>query len=396
MHRRGGPPDSEYYDLLGVPTDASEDQIKTAYKKLARQYHPDRLVGKDPEEVEAANAKFQAIASAYAVLVDPQQRSKYDAMGKEGLERGAGRSPFSAFFGEDDDAPQKGKSLKKNLVCTLADLYNGKEISLEASRQVICSVCSGSGSSRPGVDATCKGCRGQGVTVQMLRQGFTVFQQQVPCDDCDGSGFCIPPEDMCQKCSGQRTLEEAKTVKVEIEKGMSWGQRLCFYGEGDQQPDGVHGDLYVQLVPPADQEKADLQRDGNNLIMQKKISLVDALCGSPFIFEHFDGRKLLCELPTPGIVQTADKKKIIGAGMPVMNQPGKFGDLFLIFLVMLPESVTPEQIAALKAIWPQAPLEFKEDEVTKVVLEHLSEDELEEEEPEEEHEHEGGPSCVSQ
>lgn len=221
MHKmhRGGPPDTEYYDLLGVPTDASEDAIKASYKKLARQYHPDRLVGKEPEEVEAANAKFQAIASAYAVLVDPQQRAKYDAMGKEGLERGAGRSPFGAFFGEDDDAPQKGKSLKKPLECTLADLYNGKETTIDITRNVICEECKGSGSNRPGVDATCKGCKGQGATIQMVRHGMTIFQQQVPCDDCGGSGFSIPPEDMCSKCSGERIVEEAKNIKVEIEKG---------------------------------------------------------------------------------------------------------------------------------------------------------------------------------
>jgi len=397
---RGGPPaqeDNEYYELLGVSRDATEDEIKAAYKKFARVYHPDRLVGKPEEERAAAQAKFQEISHANAVLSDPQQRAKYDQFGKEGLEKGhPGNShPFSRFFGGDDDDErvQKGKSMKKAFPCTLHDLFNGKTENLPVSRQVICSVCSGTGSNRPGVNASCKKCRGTGATVQMMRAGNTLFQQQVECPDCDGSGSSLPEEDRCAKCHGEKTYEETKEVKVELEKGMQWGQQMCFYGEGHEQPDGVHGDLILQLVPPEDQEKADIQRDGNNIIYQKKLHFVDALCGCEFIYEHFDGKKYLCTVPAGEIVQTGDRKKLPGLGMPVMNKPGIVGDLYFIFLVMLPENITPEQAAQLQAIWPKTKLEYNEAEVTRTQLVQLAEGEGEEESEEDPHEGEG-PSCV--
>lgn len=167
---------------------------------------------------------------------------------------------------------------------------------------------------------------------------------------------------------------------------------MCYYGEGDEQPDGVHGDLYFQLVPPPNAEKDDLQRDGNNLIYQKKLSLIDALCGCDFIFEHLDGRKLLCSFPKGEIVQTGDKKKIPNQGMPLMNKP-EFGHLYLLMVVEVPKNVTPEQLELLKSIWPPTKLEFKESEVTKVQLAELEDGEEDDEFQEQEHEQEG-PSCV--
>jgi len=351
----GGPAgevdNEEYYKVLGVSKDASESELKKAYRKLALKNHPDK--GGDPE-------LFKEITVAYEVLSDPEKRQMYDKYGKEGVENGGGGGAdpsdiFSQFFGggggRRQRGPQKGEDLMHPLKVTLEDLYNGKTVKLAVNRDVICAKCEGRGGPE-GAEKSCEPCSGRGVKVQLRQIGPGMVQQmQTVCPDCRGQGKTIPKEVRCNDCKGKKVSKARKVLEVHIEKGMKNGQKITFHGEADQAPGQEPGDIIFVV-----QEKPHsvFQRKGSNLIMEKTLNLNEALCGFEFVVDHLDGRKLAVKSNPGEVIKPNEFKAIHNEGMPHHGNPFVKGQLVILFKIEFPESgtLTSSQIASLKKTLP--------------------------------------------
>uniref|UniRef100_A0A6I8RBD2 DnaJ homolog subfamily A member 1 n=1 Tax=Xenopus tropicalis TaxID=8364 RepID=A0A6I8RBD2_XENTR len=283
--------ETAYYDTLGVKPNATPDEIKKAYRKLALKYHPD----KNPKEGE----KFKLISQAYEVLSDPKKRDLYDQGGEQAIkEGGMGGGNFSSpmdifdmFFGGGGrmNREKRGKNVVHQLAVSLNDLYNGTSRKLALQKNVICSKCEGYGGKKGAVEK-CTTCKGRGVQVRVQQIGPGMVQQiQSMCSDCHGEGERINQKDRCKQCSGKKVVREKKILEVHINKGMKDGQKIMFSGEGDQEPGLEPGDVVIVL----DQKEHDVyQRQQNDLIMKMNITLVEALCGFKKPIETMDGRIL--------------------------------------------------------------------------------------------------------
>lgn len=355
-------PDTKYYDVLGVSKDAGENEIKKAYRKLALVYHPD----KNPDAAE----KFKEISEAYEVLSDPEKRRIYDEYGEEGLKGGPGGAGgfhsaediFAQFFGGGmfgggrggggRRGPSKSEDVQYPLKVTLEELYNGATRKIAISRSRVCQSCKGVGATKADAVATCQGCRGQGYKIYLQRVGPGMAHQvQTVCPDCKGAGKSVDPKFKCSVCNGEKTMQEKKVIDVHVEKGMSHGQRIRFSGEADQTADLAAGDLYVVLQQA---EHETMSRQGLDLVMERKISLIDALCGCKFVVKHLDNRKLLISTREGTVIKPGDVKTVIGEGMPKAGEPFTKGNLYIKFDVEFPESLKKEQIAALEAVFGPA------------------------------------------
>eukprot|EP01087_Luapelamoeba_hula_P014125 TRINITY_DN408_c0_g1_i1.p1 TRINITY_DN408_c0_g1~~TRINITY_DN408_c0_g1_i1.p1 ORF type:complete len:432 (-),score=75.67 TRINITY_DN408_c0_g1_i1:20-1231(-) len=364
--------DTKLYDLLGVPPTASPADLTKAYKQKARQYHPDRnLNSPDAEE------KFKEIKNAYEILADAEKRQLYDRFGEEGLKeggpggRGGGFDLFSELFGMRQGGggrQRRGEDLVHRLAVTLEDLYNSKETKLALRKNVVCAECEGKGSSKPGAVSNCADCRGQGVKVTLRQVGPGMVQQlQMECSKCSGRGEIIREKDRCKKCGGEKVVQEKKILDVYIEKGMSHKQKLTFSGEGDQEPGVIPGDVVVLLVQ---EQHSVFTRDGGDLIIEKEITLYEALCGFSFVVKHLDGRVLLVKSKPGEIIKPGDVKEIPNEGMPTHRQPFDKGVLVIKFSIQFPSSISAEHASTLANVLPQpAPLgALKMEEVEEVSL----------------------------
>ncbi|PHT34937.1 Chaperone protein dnaJ 3 [Capsicum baccatum] len=363
MFGRGGKKQSDntrYYEILGVSKNATEDEIKKAYRKAAMKNHPDK--GGDPE-------KFKELAQAYEVLSDSQKREIYDQYGedalKEGMGGGGGRHDpfdiFESFFGGNPFGgggsgrgrrQRRGEDVVHPLKVSLEDLYSGITKKLSLSRNVICSKCSGKGS-KSGASTKCSGCKGTGMKVSIRQLGPGMIQQmQHPCNECKGTGETIDDKDRCPQCKGEKVVPEKKVLEVHVEKGMQNGQKITFPGEADEAPDTVTGDIVFVLQQ---KEHPRFKRKGEDLFVDHTLSLTEALCGFHFILTHLDGRQLLIK-SNPGEVVKPDQFKAINdEGMPVYQRPFMKGKLYIHFIVEFPDSLSPEQVQALEAILPARP-----------------------------------------
>lgn len=348
---RGGPSgpvdNNKFYEALGVPKNASAADIKKAYRKLALKNHPDK--GGDPE-------LFKDITVAYEVLSDPDKRELYDKYGEEGLQGGGGGGHpgadiFSQMFGGGmrQRGPQKGEDLTHPLKVSLEDLYNGKTVKLAVNRDVLCEGCSGRGGPE-GAETTCNTCNGRGMRVQLRQIAPGMVQQvQSVCSDCRGQGKSIREADRCKACKGNKVTKERKVLEVHIEKGMRNGQRITFKGEADQAPGLVPGDIVFVVQ---EKEHNVFQRKGGNLIMEKKISLVEALCGFETIVEHLDGRHIHVKSVAGEVIKPNQFKSVHGEGMPQHGNPFVKGQLVILFKIEFPTSVSADQARVLKSIFP--------------------------------------------
>ncbi len=233
---------TKYYDILGVSKNASQEDLKKAYRKAAIKNHPDK--GGDPE-------KFKELAQAYEVLSDPEKRDIYDQYGEDALKEGMGGGPgghdpfdiFQSFFGGNPFGgggssrgrrQRRGEDVIHPLKISLEDLYNGTSKKLSLSRNVICSKCKGKGS-KSGASMKCSGCQGSGMKVSIRHLGPSMIQQmQHPCNECKGTGETINDKDRCPQCKGEKVVQEKKVLEVIVEKGMQNGQRITFPGEADE------------------------------------------------------------------------------------------------------------------------------------------------------------------
>ena len=333
----------DYYEVLGVGRDASERDIKKAYKRLAMKYHPDRNPG-DKE----AEANFKEVKEAYEILTDSDKKAAYDQFGHAGVDpnRGAGGFGGGADFGDifgdvfgdifgggrrGQRQAARGADLRYNLELSLEEAVRGLSKELRIPTLATCDVCNGSGA-KPGTSATtCGTCHGSG-QVQM-RQGFFAVQQA--CPTCHGRGKII--KDPCSKCHGEGRVEKTKTLSVKIPAGVDTGDRIRLAGEGEAGEFGApSGDLYVQVSV---REHPIFVRDGNNLYCEVPISFSKAALGGEVQVPTLDGK---VSLKIPSETQTGRMFRLRGKGVKSVRSHA-VGDLLCKVVVETPVNLNERQ-----------------------------------------------------
>jgi len=353
--------ETEYYDLLGVAPQVDIADIKKAYKKMAIKYHPD----KNPNNPEAVD-KFKQVSEAYEVLSNEEKRKLYDQYGKEAMKEGVHSSAedifsqffgggFSSFFGGGggNRGPRKGDDIVHEIPCTLEDLYKGKTTKLAVTRNVICTKCEGSGTKDKNTPSgKCKTCDGRGIRIIMKQLGPGMIQQmQTVCNECGGKGETVKEEDKCKNCKGKKVTKEKKILQVYVDKGMKHGQKIVFSGEADEAPGVEAGDIIFVVT----EKKHDVfKRNGNDLLFEYKLTLLEALCGFSFTIKHLDERDLLIKSEKGDIIKLDDIRMLEGEGMPQHKRPFEKGNLYIHFTIEFPKqgSITPQQMKLLQEILP--------------------------------------------
>jgi molecular chaperone DnaJ len=334
----------DYYDVLGIGRNATEDEIRKAYRKLAFQYHPDR--NKDAGASEA----FKEATEAYEVLSSQDKRSMYDRYGHAATERGFGNGGFSAGFGFDDifesffgaggggarrSRVQRGNDLRADITLEFQEAVFGVEREISFQRHDTCGRCTGKGL-EPGKDPVpCVRCAGTG---EVRRVQQTVFGQMVNvsvCDQCRGEGSVI--KDPCTECRGRGTVMISKTLRVNIPPGIDDGAQIRLANEGEPGPrGGPPGHLYVVI---AVRQHDVFRRQGDDLIMELPINIAQAVLGDQIEIETLDGP---ATVTVPGGAQTGRTVRLRNLGVPHLRVPGR-GDLHVKLKIATPTKLTPEQ-----------------------------------------------------
>ncbi len=347
--------ETKFYDMLGVETTATNEQLKKSYRKLALKFHPD----KNPEGAE----KFKEISQAYEVLSDEKKRKLYDQGGEQALKEGGMggefHSPFDIFdmfFGggrrRQPGEKQRGRDTVHQIKVTLEDLYNGTTRQLSVQRNVICSGCNGIGGKEGSVEK-CKTCQGTGIFVKLRQIGPGMVQQiQQPCHECGQTGEKIKEKDRCKKCSGKKIVKEKKILECHVDKGMKDGQKITFRGEADQAPNTEPGDIVIVLD---EQEHDTFKRNGSDLVMNIDITLVEALCGFKRTVKTLDARTLLLTSHPGEVVKPGELKCVEEEGMPVYKHSILKGSLVVKFDVKFPENnwIANEKLSNLEKLLPK-------------------------------------------
>lgn len=286
------------------------------------------------------------------MLSDPEKRKLYDRYGRDGLRESGyqGRSAadiFEAMFGgmfggggEGRRGPQRGEDTVSAFSVSLEDLYVGRTQKLAITRNVLCQKCAGSGTKNGRAPEKCRTCDGRGVRIVVRQMGMFIQQAQSVCPDCNGKGEIVRDKDRCPNCSGKQVVSERKTIELVVEKGMRENQKITFSGEADQAPGVEAGDIVFVLKT---KEHPVFKRQGNDLIMERQIKLIEALTGVAFAFTHLDGRKVIVRSEPGQIVKPGDVLMVAEAGMPIHRRPYQFGNLFVKFNIVFP---TPQELAA--------------------------------------------------
>ncbi|TWH59922.1 molecular chaperone DnaJ [Desulfitobacterium sp. LBE] len=338
----------DYYEVLGVSNSADEQEIKKAYRKLARQYHPDVNPGdKDAEE------KFKEATEAYDVLSDTEKRARYDQMGHSafdpnqqgfggfGGDFGGFGDIFDMFFGggggggQRRQGPTRGNDLRYDLTITFEEAAFGTEKEIQVPRQETCTECHGSGSAPGTHPTTCSQCHGTGQVKATQRTPFGAIQTARTCPACNGSGQFISSP--CKECSGKGTTRKVKTIKVTVPPGSEDGLNLRFSGNGEAGlRGGPSGDLYVVLnVKP----HKFFEREGNDVYCEIPITFVQAALGSELDVPTLDGK---VKMKIPEGTQTATVFRLRGHGIPYRRGNGR-GDQHVRVVVATPTKLTDRQ-----------------------------------------------------
>jgi DnaJ family protein A protein 2 len=359
------------YDVLSMAKEASTNDIKKAYFKLAKEHHPDK--GGDPE-------KFKEIQAAYEVLSNPEKRETYDKYGLEGLTQGAGgMDPFADLLGGLFGGGRRGghghqkqqrkvKPVVKEIKVKLEDVYAGKLLKIPHKKQKVCEECSGKGGKNA---KKCTKCKGHGMVekIVQLGPGF-LSSSRAPCPDCNGEGTTYAKEDKCKVCTGKCVLQESKTLECPIEPGIPNEHTIQFHGDGDEIPDAMAGDLYIKiLIEP----HKTFERKGADLYYKKKITLYEALTGTTFQIEHLDGTKLTITSAPGDIIPHNTVKQISKKGMPFYKDAMGFGNLYIEFDVEFPKKNELKNLDQLKNILPVPKNPLNVDKKTCVVMQDYDE-----------------------
>ncbi|MCG9711983.1 molecular chaperone DnaJ [Shewanella insulae] len=334
----------DYYEVLGLGRDASEREIKKAYKRLAMKFHPDRNPGD-----KAAEASFKEVKEAYEILTDSDKKAAYDQFGHAGVDpnRGGGGFGGGADFGDvfgdvfgdifgggrrgGQRQAARGSDLRYNLELSLEEAVRGLTKELRIPTLTTCDLCDGSGAKKGSSPTTCGTCHGQG-QVQM-RQGFFAVQQA--CPTCHGRGKII--KDPCGKCHGEGRVEKSKTLSVKIPAGVDTGDRIRLSGEGEAGEFGAPpGDLYVQVTV---REHAIFVRDGNNLYCEVPISFSTAALGGEIEVPTLDGK---VNLKIPSETQTGRMFRLRGKGVKSVRSHA-VGDLLCKVVMETPVNLSDKQ-----------------------------------------------------
>lgn len=340
----------DYYEILGVSRDSSKEEIKQAYRRLARKYHPD--VNKE----SGAEERFKEINRAYEVLSEPEVRARYDRFGEAGVSSGAGGSGFdysdiggfadifesffSGFSGMNSPrgrkGPVRGEDLRLDLKLGFKEAVFGGEKEIRIPHLETCEVCNGTGA-KPGTGVkTCPTCNGTGQVRRATRTPFGSFAQVSTCPTCNGEGQII--ESKCEACNGLGRKQVKKKLKITIPAGVDNGTRLRVSGEGDAGTrGGISGDLYVYLSVEPDSQ---FQRNGIDILSEIKISYLQAILGCNVEVATVDG---YCDLSIPSGTQPNTVLTLENQGVPKLGNPVSRGDHLITVKVDIPNKVNSEE-----------------------------------------------------
>ncbi len=351
----------DYYDVLGVAKNASDEELKAAYRKQAMASHPDR--NRDNPKAEQ---EFKEVNEAYDVLRDKQKRAAYDQFGHSAFEqggpgaRGAHQGGFGGFAGGFPDINDifeqmfgagfqqntgarkrretRGRDRELQLTISLLQAFRGDKIKIRTQKMAHCDHCSGSGAEKGFSAVTCKTCNGQGVV--RIAKGFFSIEQT--CPKCQGSGQVI--EKPCKVCRGARLVEQAQEIDIAIPAGVDNNNQVRIHGKGDDAAAGkTSGDLFLHVrVTPHDI----FQRNGNDLFYNLPIDPITAMMGGEVTIPVIDGKMVSVKIDKG--VETGQQLRLKGKGMVVLNSGGRRGDLIISLLIETPKNLTSAQEKILK------------------------------------------------
>lgn len=337
--------DNDYYSLLGVSKDASLEEIKKAYKTLAKKYHPD-LAG-----ASADTEKFKEISNAYSVLSDSEKRKQYDSFGHSAFSKGFSESGFSGFSGfdfsdifssfmQDDDVfsnfsqrkharrrQHENLNLVINLELDFEEAILGVKKKIEYYKDIECNYCAGTGSKSMQKEA-CPTCKGRGTTVSSKRTPFGLFSVENTCSTCRGEGYVI--KDVCSKCSGKGFVKDKKTLNVDIPAGVNTGDVLKLREQGHNHQ-GIKGDLFLNISV---KNHVFFKRKGNDLYCEVPMAFSDLVLGTTIKINKFN-TKIKLKIPAGTANNTVLRVK--GTGASFFNRSGGQGDLFVKVFVKVPD-----------------------------------------------------------
>ncbi len=346
----------DYYEVLGIAKNASEEDIKKAYRKLAIKYHPD----KNPDDKQAEE-KFKEAAEAYEVLSDAQKRQRYDQFGHAGLGGNGGFggggmnmddifSQFGDIFGgafgfgggggsRTGRRVARGTNLRVKVKLNLQEIANGVEKKIKVNKHVACKTCHGSGAKNGQYD-TCRSCNGTGAITRVQQTILGAMQTQTTCSACHGEGRTI--KDKCHSCHGEGIVREEEVIAINIPAGVSEGMQLSMSGKGNAAPrGGINGDLLILIE---EEEHPHLKREGNHLVYDLNISFPDAALGCTVEIPTIEAKaKIKIE---PG-TQSGKVLRLKGKGLPDVNAYGK-GDLLVEISIYTPTHLNQEEKKALE------------------------------------------------
>ena len=374
--------EQDYYDILGVSKDASEKDIKRAYRRLAAKYHPD--VNHEP----GAEEKFKKINEAYETLSDSQKRAQYDQFGSAGPQGAGGQGfggfgggqaysnfgggfddIFSQFFGgggrtrRDPTAPRQGRDLQYAMTLDFMDAVFGKTTTIKYNRDAECKTCHGTGAKPGKSPITCPRCHGAGVITSVRQTPLGNMQTQTTCPECNGTGKIIKPEDRCDTCHGAGHVHERHELEVKVPAGVDDGQQMRLQHQGDAgENGGPAGDLYIvfQVTP-----SREFRRDGSTIYVDRDISFAQAALGDEVKVKTVHGD---VNLKIPAGTQSETNFRLRGKGVPHLNGNGN-GDEHVTVHVKTPKSLNKRQREAMLAFAAASGEDVKG--VKKTVLDKL-------------------------
>tara|TARA_B100000989_G_scaffold298726_1_gene289456 strand:- start:5143 stop:6273 length:1131 start_codon:yes stop_codon:yes gene_type:complete len=337
----------DFYDVLGVSKSADESSLKSAYRKLAMKYHPDR----NPGDTNAEK-KFKEVSEAYDVLSNPEKKAAYDQYGHEAFSGGSGQGfsegfssgfgsfsdIFEDFFGDisgrqgNNEQRKKGEDLKYEMTISLRDAYTGIKKEINFDTLISCDSCRGSGSSKNDGISSCGSCGGRGRI--RASQGF--FTVERTCPNCSGTGQVIT--DPCSSCNGEGRVRKNRKIEVSIPAGVEEGSRIRLSGEGASGQNGASsGDLYIFI---GILQHEIFQRDGMEIFCNVPISISDASLGGSVEVPTVSGGRAKVKIPAG--TQSGDQLKLSGKGMPALRSVS-FGDMIITLVVEIPKNLSSRQ-----------------------------------------------------